>query len=317
MKNFWSTEEDKILKNNYKTREKDFILNLLPKRNWVAIQIRAKRLGVTRLNYYTKNDINFIKKNYVKMKSAKLSEYLGRSIRAIEKKARELGLNKQEKWNSKDVEFIRKNISKMTAGEISKELKRTRGSVYHKIQELSLQKKTKRYNTMSDSKILRLLHSVFIELGRTPTRGELLLYNIPSEGVLVSRFGSYGKACILAGIPINQGMVSTKILVDKNNNKCFSNSEKRISDFFIENNIEFSKEVLYSKLSNDKSFGKMRVDWLLKDRTLVEYFGMSRNKKYKKSMNKKIRLCETNDLRLISIIDREIGKLKEIFFDYI
>lgn len=169
---------------------------------------------------------------------------------------------------------------------------------------------------MNDSELILLLKEVAYKIGRTPNRGELNSLGLPSEIVFSTRFESYGKACDLAEITKNSGITKRELCYSKNGDTCLSNSEKKISDFLIDHNIKFKKDIKYFDITKDKYSGKMTCDWILSDGTLVEYFGMSRHKKYKSTMKRKMKLCKKNNINLISIIDRDLNSLNNIFSNY-
>ena len=312
----WTKEEDEIIKNIYENESRDKILRELPRRNWVGIQARASKIGVRRLNYFSNNEIDFIKKNYENMKNKEIGKKLNRSSGSILSKAMELGLTKKEKWTKFEDEFLKDNLIDMSANEMSSILNRSSSSIYHRIQELELQKKTPRYSNLSDDDIIKKFKKVSLEMGRTPTIHELYQVGLPSSSVFSSRFGSYGKACEIASLDINYGIAKRNKYFSENGDLCLSNAEKKITDFLIEHNIFYEKEILYSKITGDDKSGKMICDWLLKDGTVVEYFGMARHKKYKKKMERKYKICLNNDIKLISIFDKDLNKLYKIFERY-
>lgn len=312
----WTLEEDKILIKVYEKENKDYILSLLPNRNWCGIQSRASSFKLERMNYFSDEEIKFIKKNYSTMNSGEIGEKLGRDSKVVKNKARELGLRKQPRWTKEEESFLLFNFNILSLEEISKKINKSISSLYHKVQELGLQKKTERY-TMSNDELLESLSLISEEIGRTPSSNELKNLGLPSSTVFTSRFGSYGEACILANLEVNTGITSRKKYLSKNGDLCLSNSEKKITDFLINNKILFLKEVPYSKIFNDKTSGRMISDWLLEDGTVVEYFGMSRNKKYAKNMKRKIALCKKHKVNLIQILDRDLNKLEQIFKYYI
>ena len=121
----------------------------------------------------------------------------------------------------------------------------------------------------------------------------------------------------MADLEVNTGIIKRKTYLSKNGDLCLSGAEKKITDFLIDNNISFLKEVPYYKIVNDESCGKMVSDWVLGDGTVVEYFGMDRHKEYAEKMKRKIELCKRNNVVLIEIFDKELNNLKKIFEYYI
>lgn len=303
----WNNEELEILKNFYGNEERNIIENLLPNRNWEGIQLKASELKIKRLNYFTIEDLQFIKNNYMSMSSRKIAKTLGRHRGNIEQKAREMGFVKQEKWTNEDIDLLKDNFGKFTVDEISKNVlfNRTSSSIYHMIQTLDLQEKTERYINVSNDELIEKMKNICETLGRTIMNRELTYFGLPSPKLFVDRFGSYSNFCKICDLIPNTGFVKAMKLIDKNGQKCLSNAEKIISDFLFDNNFNYKKEFPYNKII-DSCITRMRCDWFLNSKIVVEYFGMERHKKYKEKMNRKIKLCQDNNIILIPIYDRDI-----------
>ena len=174
-----------------------------------------------------------------------------------------------------------------------------------------------RYTNISNTKLLDILLNFYIKYGRTPTKDELGRYSLPSYHIYVKRFGNYSNACKLSGIPINTGIFNFKIQYSKNGDLCWSNMEKAITDFFIDNNIYFEKEIRYSSFCPKGDTGYSRCDWILEDGTVVEYFGMMKIDKYKEVYKKKVNLCKINKVNLIELFEKDVHNLYNIFYAYI
>lgn len=303
----WTNEELKILYDFYEDKDREFIEKLLPNRNWQGIQIKAARLKLYRLNYFTEDDLKFIKENYMTMSSPKIGKILNRHRGNIESKAREMGFIKQEKWGEKDVEILKDNFGKFTVKEISKNFlpNRTLSSIYHMVQTLNLQEKTNRYFDTTNEELIEKMKFICYKLGRTITSKELTYFDMPCAPLFVKRFGSYSKFCELCGLQANTGYVKASKLIDKRGEKCLSNAEKLISDFLFDNNFTYKKETPYKNFINSHKT-KMRCDWFLNNEIVVEFFGMARHKKYKERMIKKINLCKENKIVLIEIYEKDL-----------
>lgn len=312
----WTEEEKSLLSGIYENESKEKILNILSNRNWVGIQSMASKMGIKRLNYFSEEEISFIIDNYKNMKSGEIGRIIGRSSKVIEHKAREIGLIKNIKWTIEEEKFILNNLGSLSPLEISEKLNRSLSSVYHRIQELNLQNPTERYGNDKVS-ILNDLVAVAEEIGRTPLTKELTKFGLPSSTVFKRIFESYTRACSLAKIDVNFGITKRIICYSKNGDICLSGAEKKITDFFIENNISYTKEVLYSDIISDQDCGRMVCDWLLDDKSIVEYFGMIRHEKYLDKVKRKKSLCVRHNVKLISITDKDINNLKEIFSSYL
>ena len=224
----WNKDEIEILHQHYNNKERSFIENLLPNRSWQSIQIKSSKLGITRLNYFTKEEIIFIKDNYENMSFTKIGKILNRNSGNIQQKVKEMGFVKQEKWSIKDIELLKNNFGKFTVDEISKNIlsKRTSSSIYHMIQVLNLQERTNRYINISDDELIYKMKTICNRLGRTIMNKELTYFDLPSSKLFVNRFGSYINFCKICELEPNTGFVKAVKLFDKNGEKCLSNAEK-------------------------------------------------------------------------------------------
>ena len=115
------------------------------------------------------------------------------------------------------------------------------------------------------------------------------------SGVLPENTGIYGRVCY-----------------SKNGDRCLSTGEKIITDFFIDNNIRYEKEVPY------KNFVKTNIryvaDWKISDGVMVEYFGFIKSSKtskivvsYLKKTKRKIFFCKKNNIKLIPIYPNDVN----------
>lgn len=102
--------------------------------------------------------------------------------------------------------------------------------------------------------------------------------------------------------------------IDKNGEFCRSYKEKMISNWLIDNKIDFRKEVKYSDIDPNIKEGYI-MDWyLVKDRIVVELFGMYQNNytpkdkigyEYMLRTNSKINLCQERGIKLIPIFKQD------------
>jgi hypothetical protein len=309
----WSEEENKILFLEYEKGNKEDILSKLSGRNWQGITIHSARIGLYRMNYFTEDDISFIKENYDKLSSREIGLKIGRFGGTVGDKIRELGIIRQENWSEEESDILKENFGKCSVDYISKYIliNRTKSSIYHQCQELGLARQTNRY---SKKDLLNLLKDLSVELGRTPLCSELAEYGLPHNTTFIRHFGSYNTACEILGLDINVTIFSqTRYYYSKNMDKCRSRSEQIITNFLIDNNICYRMDNPYFSISNDPMWGRKRYDWLLDNNVVVEYFGLIRNKKYQERMELKISLCKKNNIELIQIFEKDIFKLKEIF----
>ena len=100
-----------------------------------------------------------------------------------------------------------------------------------------------------------------------------------------------------------------KISRYKANNEdiCLSYSELLITNFLIENNINYDKEVFYKDIVVDSRAGLMRCDWLIGD-IVIEFFGMSGMTSYTEKINRKLDICKENGIIIIPLFPKDLNK---------
>ena len=93
MSNYWSFEEDEILKTNFEQATKEELLKMLPNRTWEAIYQRGKGFGLkrkckqTKLSW-SKEDVQILKDFYGKLSEQEICLKLKRNAHAIREYAR-------------------------------------------------------------------------------------------------------------------------------------------------------------------------------------------------------------------------------------
>lgn len=127
--------------------------------------------------------------------------------------------------------------------------------------------------------------------------------------------GGYREACKLAGLPININIFGSNgySYMSKNNDLCWSKAEVVITNYFIDNNINYKREVLYSDYTTDKRVHNKNCDWVINNTIFVEYFGMMDKEYYKSKAEIKIKICNDNNIPLISLTEKNLNNLDEIF----
>jgi len=81
---------------------------------------------------WTKNEDDFLRKNYANLTYDALADKLDRSPAGIKDRARRIGVSKQPprvRWSNKDHQFLRENYPLMPLAEIAQKLGRTRAAV--------------------------------------------------------------------------------------------------------------------------------------------------------------------------------------------
>lgn len=107
---------------------------------------------------------------------------------------------------------------------------------------------------------------------------------------------------------------NNNVFLDNEGNRCFSLSEMRISNFFLENGLSISREFPYRDVVNTDT--DMRFDWKIEGEfpVYVEYFGLYRKdrlekdifKNYYETTHRKINLCKENSVPLIEIYEHDL-----------
>lgn len=328
-KRFSKKEDVYILKNYSKVKSKDIAKSL--ERSVESVKSRAFQLGVVSCFWWNKNEEKLLVNLYNKKSPKELEVILNKKWKAISKKARKMGLVRHKSnghvymeskpLNEKEILFIEKNSSLLSVSEISKLLKRNNSVVSNFIKRKNLPRYYKRKDPslFSNEILLNHIKKVYKKIKRYPLAEDIKSKDIPDLSIYYKRFGSITKAIEMCGISdvFNSGILGTGCR-DKNGGFCRSKGEKTITDFFIDNNIRYRKEVLYSEFIDTKK--RYRVDWLIFDSIFVEYFGLekgsSRNKiksAYEKRKKEKISLCSKNNIRIIAIYPKDIAELSNIF----
>ncbi len=114
-------------------------------------------------------------------------------------------------------------------------------------------------------------------------------------------FGSWNKAVIAAGLPINKKWICKKNLQCKDGHKADSISEMLIDNWLFENNILHERFKQYP-------VGKYTCDFYLPEKKLyVEYFGlMDNHKDYDKTIEIKRNIMIENNLNLVEITAKDL-----------
>ncbi|PZT57504.1 homing endonuclease associated repeat-containing protein [Paenibacillus silvae] len=317
----WTQEELDILQLSYPCETWEMILKLIPKFSKSEITQKASRMGISRdLFQYTDEDIEVFKKHYgtMSVKSFIDSFFPNKSESAILTKANRLGLKSREHWSDDENNILFKHYSSITNKELKHKFlnNRTLTAITCQATNLGLKKTEITNIQFSKNELIENLLKLSSKLGRTPTCDDLLVDdNAPSPSTYHRYFGSYSNACLEAGLKVNpiNTFGNTGFHEASDGTLCLSAAEVTITEFLIENDIKFQKEVMYSDIIDDERCGKKRCDWLLCDGTVIEYFGMPERESYKLKMKQKIELCKDNKIKLIALYRKDLNKLHKIF----
>ncbi|HEY6906791.1 MAG TPA: hypothetical protein VI230_04945, partial [Ignavibacteriaceae bacterium] len=144
---------------------------------------------ITKQTVYTDKDIEFIRRNYLKMTNKEIAKHLNKSARGIFRKAFKLGLtglpgknklwirgNPETFYTEEEKKFIRENYLNMTNKEIAEKLKKSKSGIASMITKLGLGGHPSRISAYSPREIifikknypLKGSHYVGNALGRSP-----------------------------------------------------------------------------------------------------------------------------------------------------
>ena len=186
-------------------------------------------------------------------------------------------------------------------------------------EELPIQKQKQ----FTKEQLLEDIKNVYKKLGRTPLLIELRMYGLPSERTLLRYFPQgYKKLCKELGWKINFSNFGREVIYfSKNGDSCLSIGEMIITDFFIDNNIQYEKdEKQYKEIFGYEEFGQKRIDWLIKKEDkgfVVEYFGLIGFPQYEQKVLEKLNLCKKYNIPLIELYPKNIKDLPKIFKNFI
>lgn len=274
--------------------------------------------------WWTENEIELLKENYINKTSNELEKLLNKSWGAIKRQAQKMNLLRKKKGgefykaskpiNKKEKNFIINNHKIMGLSAMAKQLNRSDTFILdfcnkNNLIPLIIRNDPKKF---SDEFLLNRLVELEKILQRCPTSKDVQKdKTLPSVDIYYDRFETFSNACELAGLTPNVGRYGT-LCYSKNGDRCLSTREQTITNFFIDNNIKYKKEKLYNSIV-DNLKENIRMDWYLLDYSvIVEYFGLN-NKIYNEKTNKKINICKENELKIISLFEKDINKLEKIF----
>lgn len=319
-KNRWTNRQIEILKNEYSYQNWDVLIEKLYPFNKESIIHKAYKMGIKRDSYFwSEKDISFLKENYYILPNDELSKILNRSESAIVTKAGEINILKDNKWSQEEINILYKYYSTKTNIQISKLINRGQECIGMKARELGL-KKDKNIGLYDKEDFLKNVKELSKSIGRTPLIQEIIINHWSPSLMTINRyFGGYRKVCDILNLDYNLKIFNNKKSPHKsiNNDTCASKAELFITNFFIENNIEYKKEVKYSDYISDDICKTKTCDWIINDSVFVEYFGLMNKPYYALKTEIKIELCKKNNIKLIELYEKSLMKLEEIFKEYI
>lgn len=316
----WTEERKNFLIENYPFETQKFLMENLGI-GWDSILHKASELKVIRRNVFTQSDLDFIVSNYKTMPYKDIAKILKRDKSTVACKINNMGLIKVSKWTDKEIELLITHYPNYTNKYLSEKIFHGRATycIRTKANKMGIHKSTvtgrKRYDQET---LIEDLIKLSKKLDRTPMLEDLVKNGLASGKTYERYFDGYRNACRIAGLKINSNLWGRSLICESiNGDICFSKSEKIITDFFIENNIQYKKEIRYDDIIEDDRCGERIVDWILANDIFVEYFGMPEKPLYKEKMNEKINICKENDIVLIEVYRKDLNKLHKVFVQFL
>jgi hypothetical protein len=173
---------------------------------------------------------------------------------------------------------------------------------------------------MSNEEMLEGFLRLKEEIGHTPFWSDIdeCAY-IPSYKTYINRFKSSQNIYKLLGLTesdVNQEMSGGVVSLNNKGEICKSIPELKISNLFIDNNLLYDSEEMYSKFDKNLK-ARWVMDWYLSDYGIyVEYFGLynknhinkkNRNGRYTRKAERKIKYCQDNNISLISLYPDDLA----------
>lgn len=270
---------------------------------------KLEELGLWNRIRITEKEEEYIVENFGKKNSSEIGKIIGKTSSAVTHIWRKNGLRTEKFiWNEDKLKIL-SELYPYEEEEII--LERLGATDFNNVRNKAIKLGIKRNRIYTKNDLIFILTDLYKKLGRTPS---ILDLEDISVNPFVSNFGSYSNACEAAGLIPNMSGRDGKaceILYSKNKDKCFSVSEVIITNFLIDNNIKYRKEVKYKEISADPDFGEMKMDWLINDTIAIEFFGL-KDKDYLVKSKMKINLCIKNNIKMISLYRKDLNKLKDI-----
>lgn len=309
---FFTQKDIEFLTENYGIMSVDEICKIL-KRSKDIIHSKTSELNLkNNMFHYSEDDIQFLKDNYGKTSVEEIANKIHKTCSGIITKAYKLKLATKNEWTNEEIKILIEKYPHYTNLKLSEDFlpNRSSNAIFRMAQKYNLYKSNEKGCKWYDKNdILIQLYNKSIEIGKTPFASELNELGLPSETTYRRYFGSYVKACLEANLEPNHfifGKSSTMIASD--GTVCLSKSEYIVTEYLISKNIYFIKEPYYRDYITDERCGLKRFDWKVGD-YFIEYFGMPEKPYYQERMQKKIQICEENDIKLIQLYRKDLKKL--------
>ncbi|SNZ09925.1 hypothetical protein SAMN05421503_1421 [Terribacillus aidingensis] len=313
--NDWTQEEINFLKVNYSQLDWEDLLDYLSHSKDTILH-KASQLGLRRENYHwTTHELEVLRQLYISGGTRAVIEKLPhRSPYSINTKASKLGINNRIPWSNQDVITLKEVYPTSTITELLKLFpERSAISINSMANDtLELKKNKEVYSDKLKSEIkLELIENLVElskELEKTPSIDEVNQHMSCGAMSYFRYFDSYSAACMEAGLTPNQSLYGKSFsCISKNGDICDSKKELAITNYLIDEGIEYQKATLYKEIVDDPRLGMMKTDWVING-IPVEYFGMSDKESYRRRMEKKIRILRENNIPLVDLYPEDMKK---------
>lgn len=331
--NLWSESDSEYLLKNYETENKEKLVRRL-NRNWAAIVAKAMSVGLSRKNnsfQWDDDKKGFLKENYWDGNRDEILSYLGidsDNWSNVIKQANKMGLKRNKsfrEWTQEDLNTILNLYSDTPYRVICENIgipytKKSIEAIKRRARKMGVQRNILGpWQNKTDDELLTMFKDVINKIGYVPLASNLKKYGLPDSRIYTHRFGKYEEFVLdFFGKDINASGMFGRRGRSKDGTFCLSHGEVLITNFLFDNKIFYRKEVPYSEIipKYKKSF---RMDWLLFDNSVVEFFGLMSKKYYKKKADKKIKILKENKIKLIDIYPKDLSQssLRYMFREYL
>ena len=313
----WTPEKIELLKKYYANSSWEELYDILGTNKKSSILTMASKYNLSKDSYNkchsTKEEIEYIKNNAPYKTAAEIARDLNRCDFFVSNQLKKLGIKAKTKGLKKEDEELFKEVYPHYTNEYLHNKYfpyLTRQQIRGAASKFGMTKsKEKAIKWYDKEQLLEDLENVVKDIGRVPMVTEFLDYNLASETTYRRYFGSITKACELIGVkrdnylqPLNK---EKTLYVDKAGNWCLSMSELRISNFLVENDISFKKEVYYHTVMPVSECHNKRFDWKVGDK-FIEFFGMTHYHNYDEKTEEKIKLCSKYGVDLLAIYPKDL-----------
>jgi len=312
----WTKTQIEILKEKYPYEEWYILIELLKPFTKDEICQKASKLNIQRENYYwTDEEINLLKDNYNNLSPQNLLIlFPNRTYESLTTKAYKSGISESNKWDEQEINILKEKYACIDNKDLIKLFPgRKITQLINMAMKLNIRKDYSsdyfvQKNEKNKQDALIALKIFAQELGRTPLGQEVTdNKDMPGLVTYIRYFGGYREACIKVGLePNSNNIYNKKIYLSNNNDICLSKAELIITNYMIDINMYYIKEYLYRDLIDDKRCGLKRMDWLIYEGIVVEFFGMPDKDFYKIKMEEKIKICNENEIILIDLYPKDL-----------